>query len=125
MKSNKFELFMGCKGHGLTVANKAVEEHGDYKNICWISPAGNIKWSVKPESIPGSDLLRIERTAESYEQKARADLDRDFSANPAGTVYRMLDRLTVSQLVDFTKQFHGEPLEVKYTNLIPLYLKNS
>lgn len=125
MQAKKFELFMGHLGNGTTVCNKAVMEHGDYKNICWISPAGNIKWSVKPESIPGSDLLRIERTAESYEQRARADLDRDFSANPAGTVYRMLDRLTVSQLVDFTKQFHGEPLEIKYVNLIPLYLKNS
>ena len=26
-----FELFMGYLGNGLTVCNKAVEEHGDYK----------------------------------------------------------------------------------------------
>lgn len=125
MQAKKFELFMGHLGNGTTVCNKAVMEHGDYKTIAHISPAGNITWYVKPDYVPGSDLLKIERIAEGYEQKARTDLDRDFSANPAGTVYRMLDRLTVSQLVDFTKQFHGEPLEVKYTNLIPLYLKNS
>lgn len=125
MKSNKFELFMCCLGNGTTVCNKAVEEHGDYKRIAHISPAGNITWYVKPESIPGDALLKIERIAEGYEERARTDLDRSFSVNPAGTYYRMLDRLTVSQLVDFTKQFHGEPLEVKYTNLIPLYLKNS
>lgn len=125
MKAKKFELFMGCLGNGTTVCNKAVEEHGDYKHIAHISPAGKITWRVKPESIPGSALLKIERIAEEYEQRARADLDRDFSANPAGTYYRMLDRLTVSQLVDFQKQFKDEPLEIKYTNLIPLYLKNS
>ena len=125
MKSNKFELFMGCLGNGTTVCNKAVEEHGDYKHIAHISPAGKITWYVKPESIPGDALLKIERIAEGDEQKARADLDRSFSANPTGTYYRMLDRLTVSQLVDFQKQFKDEPLEIKYTNLIPLYLKNS
>lgn len=27
----KFELFMGCFGNGITVCNKAVQEHGDYK----------------------------------------------------------------------------------------------
>ena len=27
----KFELFMGCLGNGITLANKAVEENHDYK----------------------------------------------------------------------------------------------
>lgn len=125
MKSNKFELFMCCKGHGLTVANKAVEEHGDYKNICWISPAGNITWYVKPESIPGDALLKIERIAEGYEERARTDLDRSFSVNPAGTYYRMLDRLSAVELADFQNRFKDESLEIKYVNLVPLYLKKS
>ena len=125
MKSNKFELFMGCLGNGTTVCNKAVEEHGDYKHIAHISPAGKITWYVKPDYVPGADLLKIERIAEGYEQKARADLDRSFSANPAGTYYRMLDRLPYEQFSEFTDRFKDEPLEIKYTNLIPLYLKNS
>lgn len=33
----KFELFMGCLGNGVTVCNKAVTEHGDYKKIAHIS----------------------------------------------------------------------------------------
>lgn len=32
----KFELFMGCFGNGITVCNKAVMEHGDYKRIAHI-----------------------------------------------------------------------------------------
>ena len=125
MQARKFELWMGDFGNGTICANKAVMEHGDYKTVCRISPTGNITWYVKPDYVPGADLLKIERIAEGYEQKARADLDRSFSVNPAGTYYRMLDRLTASQLVDFQKQFKDEPLEIKYTNLIPLYLKNS
>lgn len=125
MKARKFELFMGCLGNGTTICNKAVEEHGDYKHIAHISPAGKITWYVKPESIPGDALLKIERIAEGYEQKARADLDRSFSVNPAGTYYRMLDRLPYEQFSEFTDRFKDEPLEIKYTNLIPLYLKNS
>ena len=29
----KFDLFMGCLGNGVTVCNKAVEQHGDYKKV--------------------------------------------------------------------------------------------
>lgn len=125
MQARKFELFLGSLGNGTTVCNKAVMEHGDYKTIAHISPAGNITWYVKPDYVPGSDLLKIERIAEGYEQKARADLDRAFSANPAGTYYRMLDRLPYEQFSEFTDRFKDEPLEIKYVNLIPLYLKNN
>ena len=125
MKSDRFELFMGCLGNGTTVCNKAAEEHGDYKKIAHISPAGNITWYVKPESIPGSALLRIERTADADAQRTKNALDRDFSADPARTYYRMLDRLTISQLSDFLKRFGNESIEIKYANLLPLYLKNS
>ena len=125
MKARKFELWMGNFGNGTICANKAVMEHGDYKNVCRISPTGNITWYVKPDYVPGADLLKIERIAEGYEQKARADLDRSFSVNPAGTYYRMLGRLPYEQFSEFTDRFKDEPLEIKYTNLIPLYLKNS
>lgn len=125
MKSNKFELFMGHLGNGTTVCNKAVMEHGDYKTIAHISPAGNITWYVKPGSIPGDALLKIERIAEGYEERARADLDRSFSVNPAGTYYRMLDRLSAAELADFLNRFKDESLEIKYVNLVPLYLKKS
>lgn len=36
----KFELFMGCLGNGITVCNKAVMEHGDYKYIAHIRETG-------------------------------------------------------------------------------------
>lgn len=58
-RARKFELFMGCFGNGTVVANKAVMEHGDYKNVCWISPAGNIKWYVDMGYVPDEDRKRI------------------------------------------------------------------
>lgn len=44
----KFELFMGCFGNGITVCNKAVQEHGDYKVIAHIAECGKITWYVNP-----------------------------------------------------------------------------
>lgn len=62
----KFELFMCCQGNGLTVYNKAVSENGDYKQIAHIANCGKITWYVNPAAyIPGSDLLRIEHTADT------------------------------------------------------------
>jgi hypothetical protein len=62
----KFELFMCCQGNGLTVYNKAVSENGDYKQIAHIANCGKITWYVNPSTyVPGSDLLRIEHTADT------------------------------------------------------------
>lgn len=60
----KFDLFMGCLGNGITVCNKAVEEHGDYKKICHIAEHGHIQWYVKPGNIPGIALLKIEHVSD-------------------------------------------------------------
>ena len=59
----KFELFMGCLGNGITVCNKAVMEHGDYKQIAHIGDNGKIKYYVSEEYIPADDMRRIEQTA--------------------------------------------------------------
>lgn len=37
MTKEKFELFLGCFGNGITVYNKAAEENGDYKKIAHIA----------------------------------------------------------------------------------------
>ncbi len=58
-----FDLFLGCLGNGITVCNKAVSEHGDYKRVAHISPAGNIRLYVSADYIPAA-----KRTAE---RKAR------------------------------------------------------
>ena len=61
----KFELFMGCLGNGVTACNKAIEENGDYKKIAHIAECGKITWYVKPNSIPGDALIRIEHEADT------------------------------------------------------------
>ena len=59
----KFELFMGCLGNGITVCNKAVMEHGDYKHIAHISDNGKITLYVSESYIPVEDMQRIEQAA--------------------------------------------------------------
>lgn len=65
----KFKLFMGCLGNGITVCNKAVEEHGDYKHIAHISDRGNIKFYVKENYIPETALNTIKETAQRERKK--------------------------------------------------------
>lgn len=66
----KFELFMGYLGNGITVCNKAVMEHGDYKYIAHIRETGKIKWYVNPcNYVPGDALLKIEHAANVQAEK--------------------------------------------------------
>lgn len=58
-----FKLWMGCLGNGITACNKAVMEHGDYKQIAHISDNGKIKYYVSEGYIPTDDMRRIEQTA--------------------------------------------------------------
>lgn len=66
----QFELFLCCLGNGLTVCNKAVIEHGDYKQIAHIRDCGKIKWYVNPDSyVPESDREKIHRQAAGQKAK--------------------------------------------------------
>ena len=68
----KFDLFMGCLGNGITVCNKAVMEHGDFKKVCHISEHGKITWYVNVGYVPGNELLKIEHQADVLYQKFNA-----------------------------------------------------
>lgn len=120
-----FELFMGCLGNGLTICNKAVMEHGDYKQIAHISPAGNIKWYVPVGYVPGPDLLRIEHTADAMYHNFKSALERDLAADKSRTYFRMLNALSVSELLDFMNTTHGEPEDSKVEKLKALYLQRA
>ena len=64
-----FELFMGCLGNGITVCNKAVTEHGDYKKIAHISEHGHIKFYVSENYIPEDAMQKIRKTSETYKSE--------------------------------------------------------
>lgn len=72
----KFELFMGCLGNGITLANKAVEENHDYKQIGHISEGGNIKLYVDESYIPEEDMKTIKDIALKTKKKFREDFER-------------------------------------------------
>lgn len=85
-----FELFVGYFGNGATVCNSAVYEHGDYKKIAHISPAGNIKLFVRSGYIPADAMQQINDIAKSHKKKTidflnlalnvdRYDFDNNFS----------------------------------------------
>lgn len=118
-----FELFMGELGNGLTVCNKAVEEHGDYKQIAHISPAGNIKWYIPVETIPGPALLRIEHTADCMYQNFKQAMEQDFAADRMRTYFRILDCLNTQQFLDFICDVKNDTQETKIEKLKALYLK--
>ncbi len=89
----KFELFMRCQGNGLAVYNKAVSENGDYKQIAHIANCGKITWYVNPSTyVPGSDLLRIEHTADT----ARANWEKWLDNMPEfERLYRLYNMVPI------------------------------
>lgn len=124
MKARKFELFMGCLGNGTTVCNKAVEEHGDYKRIAHISPAGNIKLYVDPDYILADDMKRIEATADRDRAEFLRRLNLEVKANPNAAYLKMLDSLPTDVFLSYIENKDGTK-EEQNRKLINLYLANS
>lgn len=95
-RAKKFKLFMGCLGNGVTVCNSAVEEYGDYKKVCHISPEGKITWYVKEDYPPEDAKAKILETAASE----KAKYDAWFNSLPAWKQYEIkLDKMTPSELI--------------------------
>ena len=69
MKAQKFKLWMGYLGNGITVCNSMVKESGDYKTIAHISNTGRIQYYVSNGYIPACDVKRIEEAAERQRQE--------------------------------------------------------
>ena len=122
-----FELFMGCLGNGLTMCNKAVMEHNDYKQIAHISPAGNIKWYIPVSSVPGPDLLRIEHTADAMYHNFKSALERELAADDERmiwrTYWRMMDALPYDVMRRFNDETKNAAMPDKVEKLKALYLK--
>lgn len=122
-----FELFMGRLGNGLTVCNKAVMEHNDYKQIAHISPVGNIKWYVPVSYVPGPELLRIEHTADAMYHNFKSALERELEADDERmiwrTYWRMMDALPYDAMRKFVEETKTAAMPDKIEKLKDLYLK--
>ena len=96
-RAKKFKLFMGCLGNGVTVCNSAVEEHGDYKKVCHISPEGKITWYVKEDYPPEEARAKILEVAEAE----KAKYDAWFNSLPEWKRYEItLDKMSLSELIE-------------------------
>ena len=91
MKAKNFELFIGYLGNGATVCNSAVYEHGDYKTVAHISPAGNIELYVAADYIPEEAMQEIKATAERHKVKTLQRLQLELSNEY--NFYRVLDEI--------------------------------
>lgn len=98
--SEKFELFMGCLGNGITVCNKAVMENNDYKKIAHISEGGNIKLYVEKSYIPLKDMEIIQKCADGKKE----DFQKKFENLPDIEQYEIiLDNVLFNKFLEFTK----------------------
>ena len=98
MGVNEFELFMGCLGNGITVCNKAVMEHGDYKVIAHISLDGSLTWYVKGDYTPPDAREIIETEA----QQMKAQYLKWWNSLSKEEQYaRELDAMSLKELTEF------------------------
>lgn len=95
--ARRFELFMGCLGNGITVCNKAVMEHGDYKMVAHISPEGEVKWYVEPGYTPAEDVIKIRREADIQRNKYEVWWQ---SLSPEKRYEIELERMSPAELVE-------------------------
>ena len=117
----KFKLWMGCLGNGITVCNSAVEENGDYKHIAHISDNGKIKLYVSKSYIPVEDMQRIEQAA----TEQRKTFLNEWNKQPNIRKYeKLLDMCSLSDLTYvFTDvQFGLLPLAEKVKRLEEKYI---
>nr|DAL85283.1 MAG TPA: hypothetical protein [Caudoviricetes sp.] len=105
MAAKKFELFMGCLGNGVTVCNKAVMEHGDYKMVAHISPEGSVKWYVPDGYTPPEAREKIEAEA----ARLRTEHEKWWNGLSEAERYaRTLDAMSPAELVEHIKRKRGE-----------------
>lgn len=76
MAARKVDLGFYCLGNGIAVANRAVKEYGDYKNVAHISVYGRIRWYVKENYLSAEDKQRIIEQAENYAKKNKAQFEK-------------------------------------------------
>lgn len=107
---SKFRLFVGCFSNGVVYCNAAIEEYGDYKKLCHVLECGKIKWYVKPESIPGDALLKIEHQADVYKANWENSIYKDLTKAYA----RLLDLVPLNVMVKALNMDGGLAAKVEY-----------
>ena len=123
---NKFELFGGCLGNGITVCNKAVEENGDYKKIAHISEGGRIQFYIKnPEDyIPDDAMKTIARWSEENEKKFK---EWYLKKSTVDRYIYLLENIPFTRLLEptlkeYLDHYKGD-LKAKVTRLEPIFFK--
>lgn len=118
MNANKFKLFLGCLGNGITVCNKAVTENNDYKTIAHISNNGIINLYVSADYIPSEDMKRIRQAAE----EKQAEFLKQWNNNSLEWRYsHILDNLNTSEFLEAIRDKSGT-FEDKVKRLEDKYL---
>lgn len=118
MSKRNFELFMYCLGNGITVCNKAVIEHNDYKQIAHISANGIIKLYVSTDYIPCEDMKRIEQAAKQQREEYLIFWNK-YTVEEK--YYKLLDMCNTADFIDICKDKSSmtekvKKLESKYLN---------
>ena len=93
----KFKLWMGCLGNGITVCNSAVENSGEYKYIAHIGNSGKIALYVPKSYIPVEDMQRIEQAAAEQRKTFLTEWNKQSDIEK---YEKLLDMLYLSDLTE-------------------------
>ena len=122
LNMEKFELFVGYFGNGATVCNSAVYDHGDYKKVAHISPAGNIKLFVRSGYIPADAMIKIENIARNHKQLT---IDRyDFNHNYSRILDEIFNYTSYQKQIELINSLAGKKTPEKIELIKEYYLLN-
>ena len=116
MAANKFELFAGCLGNGITICNKATMKNGDYKQVAHISEGGNIRLSVNESYIPTKAMEKIKKLAENQKR----GFQKRFESLPDIKQYEIiLENVSYTKLLEYVHD--KKPLSEKLPKMREYY----
>ena len=95
----KFKLWMGHLGNGITICNSAVENNREYKYIAHISNSGKIALYVPKNYIPVEDMQRIERAAAEQRKTFLTEWNKQSDIRK---YEKLLDMLYLADLTEIT-----------------------
>ena len=104
----------------MTICNKAVQEHGDYKMIAHIAECGKIKWYIDPQTVPADDLEHIERAAAEEREKWEKHLSR---IGETRTYAYLLDRVPHADFMHVVRDMKGSGIPAQIEYLKAAYIK--
>ena len=124
MLNKKDDLFIGEFPGCVVIADKTVEEGGDYKQLARVSHAGNVSYVVDESKVPEWVRDAVRRQAEWKKKEFDKWAENEIECRPVSFYAHMLDSMTLEELVEWCDMDVNGSFEDKCRKILPIYRRH-